>query len=62
MLGALLHYITHADPAGFQPMKANFGLLPELDPPVRDKRRRYAAYAERALADLETAIASIRPG
>jgi folate-dependent tRNA-U54 methylase TrmFO/GidA len=27
-----------------------------LDPPVREKRRRYAAYAERALADLETAI------
>ena len=29
----------------FQPMKANFGLLPELDPPVRDKRLRHAAYA-----------------
>jgi methylenetetrahydrofolate--tRNA-(uracil-5-)-methyltransferase len=56
MTGALLHYITHADPATFQPMKANFGLLPELDPFVRDKRRRYAAYAERARADLETAI------
>ncbi|MCU0509152.1 MAG: methylenetetrahydrofolate--tRNA-(uracil(54)-C(5))-methyltransferase (FADH(2)-oxidizing) TrmFO [Anaerolineae bacterium] len=56
MLGALLRYITEADAASFQPMKANFGLLPELDPPVREKRRRYAAYAERALADLETAI------
>jgi methylenetetrahydrofolate--tRNA-(uracil-5-)-methyltransferase len=56
MIGALLHYITNADPASFQPMKANFGLLPELDPFVRDKRRRYAAYAPRALADLETAI------
>ena len=57
MLGALLRYITEADPADFQPMKANFGLLPELDPPVREKRRRFATYAERALADLETAIA-----
>lgn len=57
MLGALLHYVTHADPGGFQPMKANFGLLPELDPPVREKRRRYVSYAQRALADLETAIA-----
>jgi methylenetetrahydrofolate--tRNA-(uracil-5-)-methyltransferase len=56
MIGALLYYITHADPASFQPMKANFGLLPELDPFVRDKRRRYAAYAERARADLEAAI------
>lgn len=61
MMGALFYYITHAAPAradaggpagSFQPMKANFGLLPELDPPVRDKRRRNAAYAERALADL----------
>ncbi len=59
MTGALLHYITHADPAGFQPMKANFGLLPDLDPPVRDKRRRYGAYAERARAELEAAIAEI---
>jgi methylenetetrahydrofolate--tRNA-(uracil-5-)-methyltransferase len=56
MLGALLRYITEADPRNFQPMKANFGLLPELEPAVREKRRRYAAYAERALADLETAI------
>lgn len=53
MLGALVYYITHADPADFQPMKANFGLLPDLDPPVRDKRRRYAAYAARAQAELE---------
>ncbi len=57
MLGALAYYITHADPADFQPMKANFGLLPDLDPPLRDKRRRYAAYAARALAELETATA-----
>jgi methylenetetrahydrofolate--tRNA-(uracil-5-)-methyltransferase len=59
MIGALLNYITSADPASFQPMKANFGLMPELDAPVREKRRRYAAYAERALADLETAISGI---
>jgi methylenetetrahydrofolate--tRNA-(uracil-5-)-methyltransferase len=53
MLGALCTYISGADPSGFQPMKANFGLLPPLDPPVRKKRERYAAYARRALADLE---------
>lgn len=56
MIGALLHYITSADPAGFQPMKANFGLLPELESPVREKRGRYAAYAARALADLKAVI------
>lgn len=52
MLGALCHYVSHADPATFQPMKANFGLLPPLEPPVRDKRRRYQAYVARAMAAL----------
>ena len=52
MLGALCHYVSRADPATFQPMKANFGLLPLLLPPVRNKRKRYRAYAARAMADL----------
>lgn len=59
MLGAMCHYVTHADPKEFQPMKANFGIMPELATPVKDKRLRYAAYASRALnsmrASLETA-------
>lgn len=53
MIGALCHYVCNANPEAFQPMKANFGLMPPLDPPVRKKRERYAAYAARALADLE---------
>jgi methylenetetrahydrofolate--tRNA-(uracil-5-)-methyltransferase len=53
MLGALCSYICNADAERFQPMKANFGLLPPLHPPVRKKRERYAAYARRALLDLE---------
>lgn len=53
MIGALCHYVCGAAPDGFQPMKANFGLFPPLDPPVRGKRERYAAYAQRALRDLE---------
>ncbi len=53
MLGALCHYVTHADPAHFQPMKANFGILPELPQPIKDKRLRYAAYVQRALRDLQ---------
>ena len=52
MIGALIHYITHAEAGQFQPMKANLGLLPELDAPPRNKRQRHAAYAARALADL----------
>ncbi|MDY6877988.1 MAG: FADH(2)-oxidizing methylenetetrahydrofolate--tRNA-(uracil(54)-C(5))-methyltransferase TrmFO [Chloroflexota bacterium] len=56
MLGALCHYVSHAEPGAFQPMKANFGLLPPLSPPVRNKRERYRAYAERALAELKSQI------
>ncbi len=58
MLGALCHYVTHTDSKGFQPMKANFGLMPPLQPPVRNKRERAAAYSARALADLEAFLNS----
>ena len=55
ILGSLCHYVTHASPADFQPMKANFGILPLLNTNERlNKRKRAAAYAERALGDLET--------
>jgi methylenetetrahydrofolate--tRNA-(uracil-5-)-methyltransferase len=56
MLGALCWYVTHAEPGTFQPMKANFGLLPPLastNGRKLGKRDRGAAYAGRALADLE---------
>jgi folate-dependent tRNA-U54 methylase TrmFO/GidA len=52
MLGALCRYVSGADPAAFQPMKANFGLMSPLSPPVRNKRKRYQAYVARAMADL----------
>lgn len=52
MLGALYRYLREADPAHFQPMNANFGLLEELDPPIRDKQRKREAYAARAFTDL----------
>jgi methylenetetrahydrofolate--tRNA-(uracil-5-)-methyltransferase len=56
MIGALMHYITHAESDTFQPMKANFGLLPELGVPIRDKQKRKDALVARALADLEATI------
>jgi methylenetetrahydrofolate--tRNA-(uracil-5-)-methyltransferase len=59
MLGALCHYIAHAEPKDFQPMKANFGILPALEKHVKDKRARYAAYVERALTDLRADIAAL---
>lgn len=56
MLGALCHYITHASPQDFQPMKANFGILPPLpaarEKKKRGKRERGKMRAERALFDL----------
>lgn len=58
MIGALMHYITHADPHDFQPMKANFGLVPDLAEKIRGKRARGEAKAKRALAALERVIES----
>jgi len=49
MLGALMAYVHGADPGRFQPMNANFGLLPPLEERVRDKRRRKELLAERAV-------------
>jgi methylenetetrahydrofolate--tRNA-(uracil-5-)-methyltransferase len=57
MLGALCHYVTHAALQDFQPMKANFGIMPTLEgKPIRGKRERAAAYAARAIHDLTTYI------
>jgi methylenetetrahydrofolate--tRNA-(uracil-5-)-methyltransferase len=53
MIGALTHFIATAPSDRFQPMPPNFGLLPELAERIRDKRRRYGAYRDRALAELE---------
>ena len=51
MLGALCHYVTHAAARDFQPMKANFGILPEL-PNSPSKSDRGYRYAERSLTAL----------
>jgi methylenetetrahydrofolate--tRNA-(uracil-5-)-methyltransferase len=53
MLGALCNYITHADLKDFQPMKANFGLLPTLALEKKiGKRERGQLYADRASITL----------
>lgn len=51
MLGALAHYVTHAEAKNFQPMKANFGLL-SLPEQRLSKKERYAYYRRRALRAL----------
>lgn len=58
VLGALVAYATDPETVDYQPMHVNFGLVPPLDPPVRGKRARYAAYAARALRDLASYLAS----
>lgn len=59
MLGALCWYITHAEMKHFQPMKANFGILPPPNAQARGKRERGAAHAERAAQTLERFLAGI---
>ncbi len=54
MIGALLDYITDETVSNFQPMGANFGVLPTLDVHIRDKKERYAALANRALDYFKT--------
>ena len=38
MLGSMAYYIAHAKMKNFQPMNANFGLLPDLDEKIKDKK------------------------
>lgn len=55
MLGALARYVASADPAHFQPMNANWGLVDPWPERMRDKAERRRRQGERALSDL-TAI------
>ena len=63
MIGALTNFVSNIEnykkgsgKSHFQPMPANFGLLPELPVRIKDKRARYGFYRDRALNDIETAI------
>ena len=53
MIGSLCHYIANAKPDHFQPIKANFGLLPELPSTNKSKFDRSHAKAQRAMESLE---------
>jgi methylenetetrahydrofolate--tRNA-(uracil-5-)-methyltransferase len=61
MLGALCHYITNASPADFQPMKANFGILPPIGNRVGrvGKRERAAIRVSRASKHLDDILHTI---
>lgn len=55
VMGSLAYYITHASPSDFQPMKANFGILPDLEGKVKKKEKK-EKYAQRALEKMEEFI------
>ena len=56
MIGALSHYISDESVKNFQPMGANFGVLSPIEPKIRDKKLRYKALSERAIAELENIL------
>ena len=51
MIGALAKYIS-TENKKFQPMNANFGILPELDKKIKDKKERYKILADRSIEDI----------
>ncbi len=59
MTGALSRYIAAGGETNFQPMGANFGVMPPLETPIRDKKERYAAISARALQSLNQILLKI---
>lgn len=53
MIGALMAFISSARPTLFQPVNANFGILPPLDHTIKNKSERYLAYVDRAKSALD---------
>lgn len=56
MIGALTLYISDSSVKDFQPMGANFGILPPIEPKIKDKKQRYRALSDRAINDLKVAL------
>lgn len=60
MIGAIIDYITDSQTKKIQPMGANFGLLPPLNEPIRDKKERYLSLANRGLADFDKTLTEFK--
>lgn len=58
MIGALSKYIQTPNEK-FQPMNANFGIVPELEEKIRDKKLKYGKLADRAIEQLNKMIKEI---
>lgn len=59
MIGSLCAYISDESVKSFQPMGANFGILPPIEPKIKDKRERYMALSQRAVASLKSSMEKI---
>ena len=53
IIGAIINYLVSAGDENFQPMNANFGILPPLEEKIRDKALKKQAYSERAIKDIK---------
>ena len=60
MIGAIIDYITDSQTKKFQPMGANFGLLPPLNERIRDKKERYLSLANRGLDDFDKTLTEFK--
>ncbi|WP_226534677.1 FADH(2)-oxidizing methylenetetrahydrofolate--tRNA-(uracil(54)-C(5))-methyltransferase TrmFO [Fictibacillus halophilus] len=58
-IGSMAYYITTANPDNFQPMNANFGLMPPLETRIKNKQERNTAIAERALETIQNFITNL---
>lgn len=58
MLGALVAFISDSTQSHFQPVNASFGILPQLERPIKDKKKRYEAYALRSYCRMQEFILS----
>lgn len=52
VLGSLIDYTVCGSESDYQPLNANFGILPPLDDVIKDKKQRKLAYSERAIRDM----------
>ncbi len=59
VIGSMAQYITNANPKNFQPINANFGLLPPLDERIKNKKERYEQFAKRALDTIQNFVKKV---
>jgi len=60
MIGAIINYLITASENNFQPMNANFGILPPLDSKIKDKKERKIQYSQRGLESLKQMLKNLQ--